>query len=200
MATAFLPVLGRGFVRTRRCLPSTAAISSSRTASGTLPTMVAPVPGSKIDLSASVMTLIDGKPAALPLKDVFAGKKVVLFSLPGALTPTCTDSQGPEFVDAAEDFAAKGVDTIACLTVNDPFVTSVFAKKLGAVDKITFLADGNAAVTKALGLDFDTGGFGGVRAVRGSYIVDDGVFSHVNVEAGGAFEGPGSAETVLKQL
>jgi glutaredoxin/glutathione-dependent peroxiredoxin len=184
MATAFLPVLGRGLVRTRRCLPSTAAVSSSRAASGTLPTMVAPVPGSKIDLSASVMTLVDGKPAALALKDVFAGKKVVLFSLPGALTPTCTDSQGPEFVDAADDFAAKGVDTIACL----------------AVDKITFLADGNAAVTKALGLDFDTGGFGGVRAVRGSYIVEDGVFSHVNVEAGGAFEGPGSAETVLKQL
>lgn len=130
--------------------------------------------GSKIDTSASVMTLVDGAPTPLPLADVFAGKKVVLFSLPGALTPTCTDSQGPEFVAALDDFKAKGVDAVACLTVNDPFVGGVFEKKLNAVGKITFLCDGDASVTKALGIDFDTGGFGGVRAKRGSFIVDDG--------------------------
>lgn len=127
-----------------------------------------------MDTSASVMTLVDGKPTPLPLSDVFTGKKVVLFSLPGALTPTCTDSQGPEFVAAIEEFKAKGVDSIACLTVNDPFVGNVFEKKLNAVGKITFLCDGDAAVTKALGIDFDTAGFGGVRAKRGSFIVDDG--------------------------
>lgn len=156
--------------------------------------------GTKIDLNKSVMTLVDGKPSPLVLSDVFAGKKIVMFSLPGALTPTCTDSQGPEFVAAAEDFKAKGVDGIACLLVNDPFVADVFAKKLDAVGKITFLADGDASLTKALGLEFDTGDFGGIRAKRGSYIVDDGVITHVNLESGGAFEGPGSAKTVLDQL
>jgi glutaredoxin/glutathione-dependent peroxiredoxin len=161
---------------------------------------MAPSVGTKIDLSSSVMTLVDGKPSPLPLKDVFAGKKVVLFSLPGALTPTCTDGQAPEFVAAAEDFASKGVDTIACLSVNDPFVNGAFSKKLLAEGKITFLSDGDAALTKALGLDMDTGGFGGIRAVRGAFIVEDGVFTSVNLEEGGAFAGPSSASTVMSQL
>jgi glutaredoxin/glutathione-dependent peroxiredoxin len=196
---AFLPALGASLAR-RSYSPFAAGRSALRArAPRTLATMVLSA-GDKVDTAASVMTLVDGKPTPLPLADVFSGKKVVLFSLPGALTPTCTDSQGPEFVEALAAFKAKGVDSVACLMVNDPFVGNVFEKKLNAVGKITFLCDGDAAVSKALGIDFDTGGFGGVRAKRGSFIVDNGVFTHVNLEEGGAFDGPGSAKTVLDQL
>lgn len=156
--------------------------------------------GDKLPLDAAVQTLADGKPADLPLADVPSGKKVVVFSIPGALTPTCTDSHGPEFVAAAEDLMAKGADAVACLTVNDPFVAGAYAKKTNAVDSVTMLCDGSAELVKKVGIDFDAGAFGGVRAKRGSFIVDDAVFTHVNLEDGGGFTGPSSAKTVLDQL
>jgi glutaredoxin/glutathione-dependent peroxiredoxin len=199
MTVAFLPGAGLRLAQRAFTPALTAARRPLRAVATAAPKMTLAA-GDKLDLSASVMTLADGKPAPLPLADVFAGKKVVLFSLPGALTPTCTDSQGPEFVAALDEFKAKGVDGVACLLVNDPFVSGAFEKKLNAVDKITFLCDGDAAVTKALGIELDTGGFGGVRARRGSFIVEDGVFTHVNLEEGGGFEGAGSAKTVLAQL
>lgn len=191
---AFLPGAG-GIGSFQRQLPR--ALSPIRPA---LVRMMSLSTGTKIDLEKSVMTLSDGAPSALSLKEVFAGKKVVMFSIPGALTPTCTDNQGPEFIAALDDLKAKGVDNVACLCVNDPFVTDVYAKKMNAVGKITFLSDGDGSLTKSLGIGFDTGGFGGIRARRGSYIVDDGVFTHVNLENGGEYKGPSTPATVLEQL
>jgi glutaredoxin/glutathione-dependent peroxiredoxin len=158
------------------------------------------VPGGALDLDASAMALVDGKPTAVPLRPIFAGRRVVLFSIPGALTPTCVDSQAPEYVVLAEELRAKGADEVACLAVNDPFVLDAMRKKVDAYGTITFLADGDGAIAKSLGITFDTGSFGGIRARRGSYIVEDGVFTHVNLEQGGAFTGPGSANTILAQL
>lgn len=156
--------------------------------------------GTRIPLEKDVMTLKNGKPTPVSLSSVFADKKVVMFTIPGALTPTCTDSHAPAYLDKIDELKAKGVDEIVCLSVNDPFVLDAYAKKLNAGDSITFLADGNAAIVKELGVDFDTGGFGGIRATRASYIVDDGVFTHVNMEEGGGYAGPSKVDTILAQL
>lgn len=196
MSPAFVPALAAraSLFTSRAALPQL----SRRAAAFSTATMTLSV-GDKIDLTAKVMTLKDGAPTELPLSDVFAGKKVVLFTLPGALTPTCTDNQAPEFVAAYDDFKAKGYG-VACMTVNDPFVGAAFNKKIEGEGKIAMLCDGDAAVTKSLGIELETGGFGGTRAIRGSYVVEDGVFKQVNLEEGGAFNGPGSAKTVLGQL
>jgi len=145
------------------------------------------------------MTL-DGKPTPLQSKDVFAGKKVVLFGLPGAMTPTCSEKQLPGFIEAADKFKEKGVDTIACLSVNDPFVMSAWSKDKDPDGKVVMLGDGGAAFTKAAGLDFDTGNFGGVRTRRCAMIVDDGKIVKLGLEEGGAFEGASSAESMLESL
>lgn len=130
----------------------------------------------------------------------FAGRKVALFSVPGAFTPTCSARHLPGFVEKADDFRAKGVDEVACTAVNDAFVMGAWAKQSGADGKITMLSDGNGAFAKAIGLDFDGSKFGmGVRGQRYSMIVDDGVVQELNVEEPGDFR-VSSAEHMLSQL
>jgi peroxiredoxin len=131
---------------------------------------------------------------------LFGGKKVVLFSVPGAFTPTCSAKHLPGFVQKAGDIKAKGVDTIACLSVNDAFVMDAWGKDQSVGDKVMMLADGNATFAKALGLDFDASGVGlGTRSQRFAMVVDNGVVKTLNVEQPGAFE-VSSAEAVLSAL
>jgi glutaredoxin/glutathione-dependent peroxiredoxin len=145
-----------------------------------------------------VMT--DKGPSQLSSAELFDGKKVVLFSVPGAFTPTCSAKHLPGFIESADKFKAKGVDTIACLAVNDAFVMGAWSKQSGAEGKITMLADGNCAYTKALGLELDASGFGmGQRGQRFALIVDNGVAKHVFIEAPMEFK-VSAAENVLANL
>lgn len=131
---------------------------------------------------------------------LFAGKTVVLFSVPGAFTPTCDAKHLPGFVQHADAFKAKGVDTIACMAVNDAFVMGAWGKSAGAGDKVLMLADGNGDYSRALGLELDGRGFGmGMRGQRFALIVKNGVATSVLVEAPGKFE-VSTAEHVLQQL
>ena len=130
--------------------------------------------------------------------DYFAGKKAVLFALPGAFTPTCSETHLPGFVVHYDDIAAKGVDIVACLSVNDAFVMKAWQANQNA-EHIAMIADGGAALTKALDLVLDTADFGGTRSQRYSMILENGKITHLNVEKGGAFEVSG-ADTILKQL
>ncbi|MGO9426250.1 MAG: peroxiredoxin [Steroidobacteraceae bacterium] len=139
-------------------------------------------------------------PQKLTTDELFKGKKVVLFSVPGAFTPTCDAKHLPGFVELADQIKAKGVDTIACTAVNDVFVMNAWGKSGGVGDKILMLADGNGEYAKALGLELNATGFGmGTRGQRFAIIVKDGVATHVNVEAPGEFK-VSAAEYVLKQL
>jgi peroxiredoxin len=145
-----------------------------------------------------VMT--ESGPGAISTDDLFSGKKVVLFSVPGAFTPTCSNNHLPGFVDHADEILAKGVDTIACTAVNDVFVMNAWGKDRGVDDKVMMLADGNGDYVKALGLELDATGFGmGLRGERFAILVDDGVATHVAVEAPGKFE-VSSAEAILEKL
>jgi len=127
----------------------------------------------------------------------FAGKKVVLFALPGAFTPTCSEAHLPGYVVKYDDIIAKGVDAVACLSVNDSFVMKAWQGAQNA-ENLVMIADGGAALTKALDLVLDTSDFGGIRSQRYSMIVDNGVVTHLNVETDG-FE-VSDAETALSQL
>ena len=132
--------------------------------------------------------------------DLFKGKKVVLFALPGAFTPTCSARHLPGFVDKADELRAKGVDEVACVSVNDAFVLQAWAQQAGAQDKVTMLADGNGDFVEKLGLAADFAKFGmGRRSQRWSAIVEDGVVKSLNVEEPGAFS-VSSAEFLLGQL
>lgn len=132
--------------------------------------------------------------------ELFKGKKVVLFALPGAFTPTCSAKHLPGFVQHADAIKKKGVDTIACLSVNDAFVMNAWGKSQDVGDKVMMLADGNAEFSKAVGLTMDGTNYGmGLRACRYAMVVDDGVVKALNVEAPGAFE-VSSAESVMKAL
>lgn len=149
---------------------------------------------------ATLMTMTADGPNQLSTGDVFAGKTVALFALPGAFTPTCSAKHLPGFIEKAAEIKGKGVDTIACLSVNDVFVMDAWGKSQGAGDDVVMLADGNAQFAKAIGLEFDGSGFGmGVRAQRFSMIVKDGVVAELNVEEPGAFE-VSSADHILGQL
>src|SRR5579875_1320502 len=130
--------------------------------------------------------------------EFFKGKKVVLFALPGAFTPTCSAKHLPGFVEKAAEIRSKGVDTIACLSVNDAFVMEAWGKQNNADGKVRMLADGNGDFTRAVGLEMDGSGYGlGKRSQRYAMIVDDGVVKMLNVEKPGSFE-VSSAEAVLK--
>jgi peroxiredoxin len=132
--------------------------------------------------------------------DFFKGKKVVLFAVPGAFTPTCSAKHLPGFVNNADKIKAKGVDEIACVSVNDAFVMDAWGAAQSAGGKVTMLADGSAKLAQALGLDLDLVEKGlGVRSQRYAMVVDDGKVSLLNVEEGGAFE-KSSAETILASL
>lgn len=130
--------------------------------------------------------------------DLFAGKKVVLFALPGAFTPTCSAAHLPGYVVHADDLKAKGVDMIACLSVNDAFVMQAWGQAQNA-ENLTMIADGGGALTKALGLVLETGDFGGTRSQRYAMVLDDGVVKLLNVEAPNSFE-VSKAEVVLSAL
>ncbi|CAM3814811.1 peroxiredoxin [Pseudoalteromonas maricaloris] len=129
---------------------------------------------------------------------LFAGKKVVLFAVPGAFTPTCSASHLPGFVVNADKLAQKGVDIIACISVNDAFVMKAWGDAQNA-EAIMMLGDGDASFTKALGLEMDTGSFGGVRSQRYAMIIEDGVVTTLNVEQPKQFE-VSKAEVILDAL
>ncbi|MCF6434368.1 peroxiredoxin [Pseudoalteromonas sp. MMG022] len=132
------------------------------------------------------------------IKELFANKRVVLFAVPGAFTPTCSASHLPGFVALADKIKAKGVDMIACVSVNDAFVMKAWGEAQNA-EEIRMLADGDASFTKALGLEMDTQSFGGVRSTRYAMIVDNGVVTLLNVEAPKQFE-VSKAEAILESL
>ncbi len=130
----------------------------------------------------------------------FAGRKVALFAVPGAFTPTCSAKHLPGFKQHFEDFKAKGVDAIACISVNDAFVMRAWGEEQAVGEDIVMLADGAAVFAKAVGLDFDASKFGmGVRSQRYSMIVEDGVVKELNVEAPGEFK-VSAADYLLAQL
>ena len=144
--------------------------------------------------------MTDKGPGSISTDELFAGKKVVLFSVPGAFTPTCSAKHLPGYLELADQLKAKGVDTIACMAVNDAFVMGAWGKHAGADGKVTMLADGNCAYTKALGLELDASGFGmGTRGQRFALVVDNGVVSNVFVEAPMEFK-VSAAEHVLANL
>ena len=142
----------------------------------------------------------DGKPADLTVADLTAGKKVALFAVPGAFTPTCSARHLPGYKEKAAEFRGKGVDTIACVAVNDVFVMNAWGKDQQVGEDVVMLADGNGDFAKAVGLEMDGKGFGmGGRSQRYSMIVEDGVVKSLNVEAPGKFE-VSAAEYMLGQL
>jgi peroxiredoxin len=155
--------------------------------------------GDKIP-SAKLRQMTAEGPKEISTDDIFKGKKVVLFAVPGAFTPTCSAKHLPGFVQNAEAIKAKGVDTIACIAVNDAFVMGAWGKAQNTDGKVMMLADGNATFTKELGLEMDGSGFGlGTRSKRYAMVVQDGVVKALNVENPGAFE-VSSAEAVMKGL
>jgi glutaredoxin/glutathione-dependent peroxiredoxin len=132
--------------------------------------------------------------------DIFAGKKVVLFAVPGAFTPTCSARHLPSFREKAAEFKAKGVDAIACTSVNDAHVMGAWAKDQDVFETVTMLADGNGDFARSIGLDADFSKFGmGHRSKRYSMLVEDGVVKELNVEAAGEYK-VSSAEYLLAQL
>jgi len=139
-------------------------------------------------------------PQDLSTEELFKGKLVVLFSVPGAFTPTCDAKHLPGFVQLADQIRAKGVDTLACMAVNDVFVMNAWGKSSNVGDKVLMLADGNGEYARALGLELDAKGHGmGTRGQRFAIVVKDGLATHVNIEAPGQFK-VSAAEYVLGQL
>lgn len=139
-------------------------------------------------------------PNTFAVGDLTKGRKIAIFGLPGAFTPTCSAKHVPAYVKHAADFKAKGVDEIWCISVNDAHVMGAWGRDQGATGTVRMMADGNATFTKALGLDQDLGKAGmGTRSQRYSMLVDDGVVKQLNVELPGKFE-VSNAETLLAQL
>ena len=155
--------------------------------------------GQKIP-SASLRRMTPEGPKEITTDELFKGKKVAVFGLPGAFTPTCSAKHLPGYVDKSGDLKGKGVDTIACVSVNDAFVMDAWGKSQNAGDKVMMLADGSADFAKALGLENDLTKNGmGVRSKRFSMLVEDGVVKQLNIEPQGAFEISG-ADHMLKSL
>jgi glutaredoxin/glutathione-dependent peroxiredoxin len=153
-----------------------------------------PIPDVKL------MTMTGEGPKPAQSGEVLGSGKVVLFAVPGAFTPTCSDYHLPGFVLRAEDLKGKGVDTIACLAVNDAFVMGAWGNAQNVDDKVTLLADGNGDFTSAMGLEMDGSGFGlGTRSQRYAAIVEDGVVKELLVEPGPGLE-VSSADAVLAKL
>ena len=155
--------------------------------------------GDRLPTTTLVKATADG-PDQVDTDSFFKGRKVALFAVPGAFTPTCSAKHLPGFIEKADEIKAKGVDTIACLSVNDVFVMDAWAKEQNAAGKVELLADGSAALTKELGTVLDLTDRGlGVRSSRYSMIVDDGTVTQLNLEEGGGFE-VSDADTILSQL
>ena len=156
-------------------------------------------PGDKLP-DATFMEMTPDGPQPRSGDEIFSGRTVALFAVPGAFTPTCSAKHLPGFVDRESELRAKGVDEIVCTSVNDVFVMSAWGEQAGAGGKVRMLADGNGAFAAALGLEMDASGFGmGQRSQRYSMIVRDGVVSEVNVEDGPEFK-VSSADYMLAQL
>lgn len=149
--------------------------------------------------NAELMMMTEKGPSKVSTADLFNGKKVALFAVPGAYTPTCSAKHLPGFVNNTANLTAKGVNDIVCLSVNDPFVMAAWGKDHNA-GSIKMVADPDATFTKAIGVDFDASGAGlGVRSRRYSMLVDDGVVTQLNLEETGGFE-VSDAETLLGQF
>lgn len=148
--------------------------------------------------SAQFQYFDQGDMKTVTTEDLFAGKKVVLFAVPGAFTPTCSEAHLPGYVVKFDELKAKGVDTVICLSVNDAFVMDAWGKASNA-ENIIMLADGAGDFTTALGLEMQTGIFGGVRSTRYAMIVDDGIVTTLNVEQPKEFK-VSDAETILAAL
>ena len=150
--------------------------------------------------SATLKYLSSEGPKEITTDELFGGKKVALFAVPGAFTPTCSQRHLPGYVDKSSDLKAKGVDTIACVSVNDAFVMGAWGKDQSCGDKVMMLADGSGDFTKAMGLELDARKAGlGMRSQRYSMLVDNGVVTKLNVEAAGKFE-VSDADSMLKAL
>ena len=147
----------------------------------------------------SLTTMTNEGPTPVSFTDLFERKRVALFAVPGAFTPTCSQEHLPGFVNQAHQLTDKGIDTVACISVNDVFVMDAWGKSQGADGKVMMLADGNGEFTAALGLELDASGFGmGSRSQRFSLVANDGVIEILNVEEGG-FE-VSSCEYMLEQI
>ena len=156
--------------------------------------------GDALPQDVKLKEMKDGAPQDVTLGELFKGKRVVVFAVPGAFTPTCSAKHLPGFMRDAQAIRAKHVDEIVCVAVNDVFVMDAWGKSAGATDKVRMLADGNGEFTRAVGLELDASGFGmGKRSQRYAMVVEDGVIKQLNVEAPGAFE-VSSAESILKAL
>ena len=156
-------------------------------------------PGDKIPSVTLRVMSADG-PKEVSTTEIFGGKKVVLFALPGAFTPTCSAKHLPGYVRQADAIRGKGVDSIACISVNDAFVMNAWGKDQGVGDKIVMVADGSADFVQAIGLELDVTARGmGIRSQRYSMVIEDGVVSSLNVEEAGKFE-VSDADTMLDQL
>jgi peroxiredoxin len=155
--------------------------------------------GDKIP-SGNLIKVTESGPEPVSTESFFGGRKIALFSVPGAFTPTCSAKHLPGFVEKSAELKAKGIDEVACTAVNDAFVMSAWGKAQGVDGKVTMLADGNGDFVKSLGLEMDGTKFGmGSRGQRFSIIVNDGVVEQLNVEAGGEFR-VSAAEFMLEQL
>jgi peroxiredoxin len=150
--------------------------------------------------SATLVRMTDNGPEKIEARDFFAGRRIALFSVPGAFTPTCSAKHLPGFIDKAEAIKAKGIDEVVGTAVNDAFVMGAWGKSAGADGKVTLLADGNGDFVKAMGLDFDGSGFGmGTRGQRFAMVVKDGRLEKLFVEAPGEFR-VSSADYLLSEL
>ena len=155
--------------------------------------------GDRIPEATLMKATADG-PQPVETKAFFAGRKVALFSVPGAFTPTCSVRHLPGFVERADDLESKGVDEVACVAVNDAFVLQAWKEQAGAEGKVTMLSDGNGEFAEALGLTMDASKYGmGRRGQRWSAIVEDGVVRQLNIEEPGAFS-VSSADHLIGQL
>ncbi|HVC15366.1 MAG TPA: peroxiredoxin [Acidimicrobiales bacterium] len=156
-------------------------------------------PGDKIP-DVKLWRMTDGGPDAVSSSDALGKGRVVVFAVPGAFTPTCSDHHLPGFVLRADEIRAKGVDTIACLSVNDPFVMGAWGRDRDTGGRVDMLSDGNGEFTRAVGLEMDGSGVGlGMRSRRYAAVLDDGVVTSIFVEAAPGLD-VSSAESVLRAL
>lgn len=157
-------------------------------------------PGDKLP-EATLMHLGDAGPAPISTDELFGGKTVALFAVPGAFTPTCSNQHLPGFIEKSEELRAAGVDTIVCLSVNDAFVMGAWGQQQGVAGKVMMVADGNAELTQKMGLSMDGSGHGmGTRSLRYSMIVRDGVMETLNIEQNPGKAVDSGAENLLSQL
>ncbi len=149
----------------------------------------------------NLMHMTENGPQPISTKEIFGGKKVVLFAVPGAFTPTCSNKHLPGFVQQADQIKKKGVDTIACLAVNDAFVMGAWGKDQKVGNKVLMLADGNGDLTRKLGMELDGSGFGlGQRAKRFALLVDNGTVKYVGVDSSPGATTESGAEKILEML